>query len=125
MNESSLLGLDPDGKLKLDERDSTNLSSILTSPMTIVVLPTKSYVDSLHVTKRNRRDKLSVFNDQDNEFDKHKLTSLDSVSVNRNPNSDNELANKIYIDDSIGKVTIVRFNQTLQNYLKVSVRNDS
>ena len=54
-----------------------------------------------------------------------KLTNLDSVQVNRNPSSDNELANKKYIDDSIGEGTLLRFNQTPQNCLKVSVGNDS
>ena len=66
-----------------------------------------------------------MFNDQDNEFDNNKLTNLDSVTVNRNPNQYNELSNKNYVDDSIGEDTIVRFNQTLQNYLKVSVGNDT
>ena len=42
---------------------------------------------------RNRRDLSSVFNDQDNEFVK-KLTTFDSVTVNRNHHSVNELANK-------------------------------
>ena len=46
------------------------------------------------------------------------------MSLNRNPNSDNELANKKYIDDSI-EGTIVRFNQTIENYLKVSLGNDT
>ena len=54
-----------------------------------------------------------------------KLTNLDSVTVNRKPTSDNELSNKKYIDDELNKNTIVRFNQTLQNYLKVSVENDT
>ena len=31
---------------------------------------------------------------------------------------------KKYIDDELGKITIVRFNQTLQIYLKVSVGDD-
>ena len=44
---------------------------------------------------------------------------------NRDPRSGNEVTNKKYIDDSIGEGTIVRFNQTLQNYLKVSVGNDT
>ena len=66
-----------------------------------------------------------MFNDQDNEFDNNNLTNLDSAVVNRNPNLNNELSNKKYVDDSIGEGTIVRFNQTLQNYLKVSVGNDT
>ena len=83
-----------------------------------------SYVNELHEINRNIRDLSSVFNDQDNEFDNNKLTNLDSVTVNRNPNLDNELANKKYIDDELDKNTVLRFNQTLQNYLEVSVGND-
>ena len=124
VNEQSLLRLDPEEKLNLDEQKSIVLNSTLTSPNTIIELPTKAYVDSLHESSRNRRDISSVFNDQDNEFDNNKLTNLDSVSINKDPSSDIDLANKKYNDDSIGEGTIVRFNQTLQNYLKVSVGND-
>ena len=53
------------------------------------------------------------------------LTNLDSITIKRNPSSDNEVSNKKYIDDELDKNTIVRFNQTLQNYLKVSVGNDT
>ena len=49
------------------------------------------------------------------------MTNLDSITVNRNPNLDNELSNKKYIDDEVDKNTIVRFTKTLQNYLKLSV----
>ena len=69
IDESSLLRLDPDEKL---EQDSIILNSTLTTPKTILEIPTKIYVD--------------------NKFD----------------------------DPSI-----LRFNQTLQNYLKVSVGNDT
>ena len=81
----------------------------------------RSYVDGLHEIIRNRRGLSSVFNDQDNEFDNNKLTILDSVTVNRNPSSDNEVSNKKYVDDSIGEGTLLRFNSTLQKYLKVTV----
>ena len=83
------------------------------------------YVNELHEINRNRRDLSSVFNDQDNEFDNKKLNNLGSIKVNRNPTSDNEVSNKKYIDDELDKKTKVRFNQTLQNYLKVSVGNDT
>ena len=66
-----------------------------------------------------------VKNIQDNDFNDKKLTNIDSLTVNRNPISDNELANKKYIDVELDKNTIVRFNQTLTNYLKVSVGNDT
>ena len=125
VDEASLLRLDPKGKIHYGKLDSIFVNSSITSPRTIIELPTKSYVDSLHESSRNRRDLSSVFNDQDNEFDNNKLTNLDSVTVNRNPNSDDELSNKKYVDDSIGEGTILRFNQTLENYLKVSVGNDT
>ena len=48
-----------------------------------------SYVDNLHEINRNRRDLSSVFNDQVNELDNNKLTNLDSITVNRDPSSDN------------------------------------
>ena len=35
------------------------------------------------------------------------------------------MARKKYIDDELDKNTVLRFNQTLQNYLKVSVGNDT
>ena len=81
LDELSLLRLYPSEELKLDEQDSIVLNYALTSPKTIIELPTKSYVDSLHESSRNRRDLSSVFNDQDNEFDNNKLTNLDSITV--------------------------------------------
>ena len=180
VDESSLLRLNFDEKLT---QDTILLNSALTSPRTLLEIPTKnyvdnkfnnpsiikntdhvdfnnknldnvrmirvtklpeweneltpkiyvdkalsdllSYIDDLHEINRNKPDLSSVFNDQDNEFDNNKLTNLDSVTVNRNPNLDNELAKKKYIDDELDKNTVLRFNQTLQNYIKVSVGNDT
>ena len=123
-DQLSLLRLDPDGNIKPNEQYSLVLKSTLTSPKTIIEIPTKTYVDSLHESSRTRHDLSSVFNDQDNEFDIKKLTNLDSVLVNGNRSSDNELSFKKHVDDSIGEGTIVGFNQSLQNDLKVSVGND-
>ena len=94
LDELSLLRLDRSEELKLDEQDSIVLNSPLPSRKTITENPTKNYVDSLHESSRNRHDLSTVFNDQDNEFDNNKLTNLDSITVNRNSNLDNELANK-------------------------------
>ena len=66
-----------------------------------------------------------VKNNQDNDFNDNNITNLDSITVNRNPTSDNELTNKKYIEDELDKNTIVRFNQTLQNSLKVSFGDDT
>ena len=96
---------------------------------------TKAYVDQFHQeNERSRRDvRLNFYdesndlvkNNQDNDLSDNKLTNLDSIQVNRIPTSDNELASKNYIDDSVGEGTLLRFNQTLSNYLKVSVGNDT
>ena len=96
---------------------------------------TKAYVDRFHQdNERSRRDLGIDFynesndlvkNNQDNDLNDYKFTNLDSIQVNRKPISDNELSTKKYIDDELEKNTIVRFNQTLQNYLKVSVGNDT
>ena len=66
-----------------------------------------------------------VKNNKDNDLNDKKLPNLDFITINRNPTSDNEVSNKKYIDDSIAEGTLLRFNQTLTNYLKVSVGNDT
>ena len=53
-------------------------------------------------------------NNQDKNFNDKKLTNLHCKSVNRHPSSDNELANKKYVDDSLGGGNILRFNQKLE-----------
>ena len=88
VDEGSLLRLDPKGKIHYGKLDSIFLNSSITSPRTIIELPTKSYVDSLHgENERSRRD-----------------LGLD------------------FYDESS---TLVGFNQTLQNYSKFSVGNDT
>ena len=124
VDESSLLELHPNEKLKLSGQGSIVLNSTLTSPKTIIKIPTKSYVNSLHESCRNRRDLSSVINDQDKYFDNNKITNLDSVTVNRNPSSDNELANKKYVDESFANGNILGINKTLQRYLKLSFGNN-
>ena len=53
------------------------------------------------------------------------LTDINSITIINNPTDDNHISNKKYIDDQLDKNTILRFIQTLQNYLKVSVGNDT
>ena len=84
---------------------------------------TKSYVDQFHNdSERNRRDLgLEFFdesidlvkNNQDNDLNDNKLTNIDSITVNREPTSNNELANKKYVDDSTGNGNVLRFNRKL------------
>ena len=66
----------------------------------------------------------SVKNKEINKYNNNKITTLESFPVSRNPNSNNELADKNYIVDELNKNTILQFNQTLENYLKISVEND-
>ena len=54
-----------------------------------------------------------------------KLTNLDSIKLIRDPTSHKELANEKIIDGELDKNTFLRLNQTLENYLKVSVGNDT
>ena len=96
---------------------------------------TKAYIDQFRQKdERPRRDlgidfcnesNDSVENNQDIDLKDTILTKFGSITINRNPSSDNELANKKDIDDALNKNTIVSFNQSLQNYLKISVANDT
>ena len=95
---------------------------------------TKAYVDQFHQeNERTRRDLGINFynessdlvkNNQDNNFNDNKLTNINLITINNNPSDDNHVCNKKYVDDELDKNTIVRFNQTLTNYLKVSVGSD-
>ena len=89
---------------------------------------TKAYVDQFNQeNEQSRRDVGLYFydesgglvkNNQDNDLNDKKLTNIVSITVNRNPKTDSELANK-YIDDELDKNTIVRFHQTLQLFQSV------
>ena len=96
---------------------------------------TKAHVDQFHQeNERSRRDlSIDIYdesndlvkNNQDDDFNDNKLININSITVKRNPTSDNEVSNKKYVDDSIGEDTILKFNQTSEYYLKVPVENDT
>ena len=96
---------------------------------------TKAYVDQFHQeNERSRRDVGLDFydesndlvkNNQDSDLNDNKLRNINSITINNNPIDDNHVSNKKYIDSELHKNTIVRFNQTLQNYLNISVGNDT
>ena len=114
----------------------TNLNSITLNTQAVKnnQVITKAYVDQFHhENERSRRDLGIDFynesddivkNNQDNNLNDNKLTNINSITINNNPTDDNHVSNKKYIDDELDKNTILRFNQTLTNYLKVSVGND-
>ena len=66
-----------------------------------------------------------VKNNQDNDLNGKTSTNLDSITVNSNPILDEGVSNKKYIDNEIDKNTILRLSQTLENYLKKTVGNDT
>ena len=100
-----------------------NISEInlLSEPSDDNHVTTKSYTDSLSAIDRNRCDLSRVFNDQRKEFDNSKSTNSDSSTVIKNPFPDEKVSKTKYVDDQLDKKTVLRFNQILPNYLKVSV----
>ena len=96
----------------------------MTSSKTIIELPTKSWVDSLHETVEideiwNQYLSIKIMNSI-----LIKKTNLDSITVNRALIVGNEISTKKYNDDELDENAILRFNQTVENYLRVSVGND-
>ena len=115
----------------------TNINSITLNTQAVNdnQVITKAYVDQFHQeNERSRRDLgIDFYNESsdivninpDNHLNYNKLTNINSITINNNPTDDNHVSNKEFIDNELDKKTIVRFSQTLQNYLKVSVGNDT
>ena len=134
IDESSLVRNNQDNDF--NNKNLTNINSITLNTQAVNdnQVITKAYVDQFHSdNERNRRNVgLSFYNEevdlvknnQDNDLNDNKLTNINSIPINNNPTDDNHVSNKNYIDDELDKKTILRFIQTLQNYLKVSVGND-
>ena len=134
INEPSLVRNNQDndfGNYNLTNINSITLNKAAESDNEVI---TKSYVDQFHQeNERSRRDAGLDFydessdlvkNNQDNDLKDNKLTNINSITINNNPTDDNHVSNKKYVDNELDKNTIVRFNQTLENYLKVPVGND-
>ena len=123
--------------IDLNDRNITNARFIQVNqlPQIDSHLTAKLYVD-------NSIDESSVVrNIKDNNFNNYKLTNISSTTLNTQAVNDNEVITKAYVDQfhqesersrrDLGidfyneSSTILRFNQTLQNYLKVSVGIDT
>ena len=134
INESSLVRNNKDNDFNNNNLTNINSITLNTQAVNDNQVITKTYVDQFHQeNERSRRDLGIGFynesndlvkNNQDNDFNDNKLSNINSITINNNPSDDNHVSNKKYIDEELDKNTIVRFNQTLQNYLKVSVGND-
>ena len=134
IDESSLVRNNKDndfGNYKLTNINSITLNKQAENDDEVI---TKAYVDHFHQeNERTRRDlgidfynesNHLVKNNQDNDFNNNKLTNINSITIKNNPNEDDQVSNKKNVDDQLDKNTIVRFNQTLKNYIKVSVGNN-
>ena len=135
IDEISLVRTNQD--IDFNKYNITNINSVTlnTQEVNDNEVITKAYIDQFHQKNersgRNLRiDFYDESNDlvkinQNNDLNDNKLSNLDSITVNRNPTSDNEVSNKRYIDDELDKNTVLRFSQTLQSYLEVSVGSDT
>ena len=94
VNESSLLRLDPDEKLK---QDSIILNSTLSTPETIIELPTKNYVDE----KFN--DPSIIKNTNHVDFNNKEIDNVHSIKVNSFPTLGKHLTPKVYVDYAISE----------------------
>ena len=101
ISESSLLRLDPDEKLK---KDSIILNSTLTSPKTILEIPTKKYVD-------NKFNDHSIIKNTDHvDFNDKILDNVHSIKINSFPSLDEHLTPKIYVDNAISESSLLRLD---------------
>ena len=135
IDEISLVRTNKDNDFGIYNLNNINSFTSSTQAVNDNQVITKAYLDQFHQeNERSRRDLGIDFHDesndlvennQDNDPNDNKLTNLDSITVNKNPSLDNEVSSKKYIDDEFDKNTILRFNQSLESYLKVSVGNDT
>ena len=90
--EDTLLRLDPDEKL---ERGHILLNSTLTTPKTILEIPTKNYVD-------NKFNDSSIIKNVDNvDFNDKDIDNVGWIKVNKWPRDGEHLTPKLYIDNLV------------------------
>ena len=95
VDEPSLLRLDPDEMLKLEEQDSTILISTSTLPKTVIELPTKNYLN------KNFIDPSIIRNTADADFKNKNLDNVRFVKTNSMPAVGALLKAKYYVDKAI------------------------
>ena len=81
---------------------------------------TRSYVDFSFENGRGILILCVKFFDQLNDFSDNNMSKLNSITNIRNPSLDEESTNQKH-DDKILNGTIVRFNETLENFSEVIV----
>ena len=135
IDEPSLVRNKQDNDLNITNLTNINSITLNTQAVNDNQVITKAYVDQFHQeNESSRRDlgidfsiesEVLVKNNQDNDLNYNKLTNINSITIINNPTDDNHVSNKKNFDNELDKNTIVRFNLTLQIYLKVSVGIDT
>ena len=135
IDQSTLVRNNQDNDFNNNNLTHINRISLNTQAVNDNQVITKAYVDQIHQANEQPRRNLGldfyddssdlVKNDLDKDFNENKITNINSITISNNPTENNHVSNKKHIDDELDKNTIVRFNQTLQNYLKISVGNDT
>ena len=101
IDQSSLVRNNQDNDFNINNLTNINSITLNTQAVNDNQVITKAYVDQFHQEiERSRRDLGIDFynessdivkNNQDNDLNDKKLTNLDSITLNRNPSSDNEV----------------------------------
>ena len=123
IDQSSLVRNNQDYDFNIINLTNKNSIKLNTQAVNDNHVITKAYVDQFRQeNERSRRDLGIDFydesndlvkNNQQNDLNDNKFLNIKSVTINRNPSSDNEIANKKYIDDELDQNTVLRSNQTL------------
>ena len=103
--ESTLLKLDPIGKLNLNEQDSIILNSTLTSPKTIKEVPSKNYVE------KKFDDPSVIKNTAHIDLNDIKITNARFIQVNQWPQIDSHLPPKLYVGNALDELSLARNNE--------------
>ena len=105
VEEPTLLRLDPDEKSNLDGQKSKIPNSTLTTPKTIIEVPTKNYVDNKFNDPSVKKNNAHI------DLNDRNITNARFILVNQWPQIDSHLTPKLYVDNAIDYLTLVRSNQ--------------
>ena len=127
LDNPTLVGSNQDIVFNNFNLTNINSSNLNTHAFNDIQVNTKSYVDQFHQeNEQSRPDSGIEFykessdlrkNNRDNDFNDNKLTDFDSITANRNPRSNNEFANKSFVDDPLSDGNILKIIRTLENFL--------
>ena len=116
IEETSLVRNNQDNDFNINNLTNRKSITLNTQAVNDNEVITKAYVDQFHQeNERSRRDLGIDFydessdivkNNQDKNLNDKKLTNINSITINNNPNDNNHVSNKKYIDDELDRNTI-------------------